>query len=355
MAERVDETIDAEEIKKQGEAETPDFERREGETDAQYRDRMTNAIGKYSGAEQRMKVPDTSDRQPKASRQKSAPIPEQRIDTKNEVPKPQPKQRTEPTKEAPKPKQTEKREPQPERGRDLSRLSKLPSEPTKIEAMRAELEAMKAKNEAARLELELKQSSIAKMQAQIDSKNAQIATGNAQLSEMKAQAISKTRDEIVNLKNERFVVLNNDGTKRFADHASGPSGGLLPKQWIGKLEGSELVHNHPSGLTPTYRGFGSSLSSVDITTAAREKMSAIRAVTPNRDYVMKPGPSGWPDEKTLKMAIKNAEVSVERELFGRVKDGKMTTTQANLLHHHRMWKKVANETGMEYITVRRSR
>jgi hypothetical protein len=48
MAERVDETIDAEEIKKQGEAETPDFDRGRGETDGEYRARVTESVARYS-------------------------------------------------------------------------------------------------------------------------------------------------------------------------------------------------------------------------------------------------------------------------------------------------------------------
>jgi len=48
MAERVDETLDQAEIAKQAQTETPDFERQEGETDTEYRNRMTEAVGKYS-------------------------------------------------------------------------------------------------------------------------------------------------------------------------------------------------------------------------------------------------------------------------------------------------------------------
>lgn len=48
MAERVDETIDADEIERQAEAETPNFERGASETDSEYRGRVTDAIAEYS-------------------------------------------------------------------------------------------------------------------------------------------------------------------------------------------------------------------------------------------------------------------------------------------------------------------
>lgn len=47
-AERVDETVDADLIAQQAEADTPDFARGPDETDTQYRNRMTEAIAEYS-------------------------------------------------------------------------------------------------------------------------------------------------------------------------------------------------------------------------------------------------------------------------------------------------------------------
>lgn len=47
-AERVDETIDADEIKAQAEAETPDFERKEDEKASAYQSRITEAVADYS-------------------------------------------------------------------------------------------------------------------------------------------------------------------------------------------------------------------------------------------------------------------------------------------------------------------
>jgi|GEM_PF-5945334 len=48
MAERVDETIDKEDIKRQADTDTPDFERKDDETDTQYRNRMTDEIQAYN-------------------------------------------------------------------------------------------------------------------------------------------------------------------------------------------------------------------------------------------------------------------------------------------------------------------
>lgn len=48
MAERVDETIDKANISQQAEANTPNFERQADETDSEYRNRMTDAVAKYS-------------------------------------------------------------------------------------------------------------------------------------------------------------------------------------------------------------------------------------------------------------------------------------------------------------------
>ncbi len=48
VAERIDETVDAEAINQQAEAETPDFDRRRGESDGEYRARVTEAVTGYS-------------------------------------------------------------------------------------------------------------------------------------------------------------------------------------------------------------------------------------------------------------------------------------------------------------------
>lgn len=48
MAERVDETIDKDSIKAQGNTPTPDFTRQANETDADYRNRMTDRVSDYS-------------------------------------------------------------------------------------------------------------------------------------------------------------------------------------------------------------------------------------------------------------------------------------------------------------------
>lgn len=48
MAERVDETIDKADIKKQADTPTPDFTRDPGETDSEYRNRMTEQVASYN-------------------------------------------------------------------------------------------------------------------------------------------------------------------------------------------------------------------------------------------------------------------------------------------------------------------
>lgn len=46
--ERVDETIDKDQIKQQADTDTPDFTRQDGETDSVYRSRVTENVAKYS-------------------------------------------------------------------------------------------------------------------------------------------------------------------------------------------------------------------------------------------------------------------------------------------------------------------
>jgi hypothetical protein len=48
MAERIDETVDKEQVKMQAEAPSPDFARDPDETDSKYRDRMTQEVAAYS-------------------------------------------------------------------------------------------------------------------------------------------------------------------------------------------------------------------------------------------------------------------------------------------------------------------
>lgn len=122
MAERVDETIDKAEIKKQAETPTPDFEKREDETPAEYRNRMTDEVARYSG---NMREDETE----------STPPPKQELDIT----------------------------PLPERGRDLSRFRQMPPEPTKTEKMQAELDAQKQKNEASRIELKSAEERVSKL------------------------------------------------------------------------------------------------------------------------------------------------------------------------------------------------
>ena len=50
VAERIDETLDADAIDKQAAAETPEFEREEGEKEGEYRARVTEAVARYSQA-----------------------------------------------------------------------------------------------------------------------------------------------------------------------------------------------------------------------------------------------------------------------------------------------------------------
>ena len=152
---------------------------------------------------------------------------------------------------------------------------------------------------------------------------------------------------------ERFIVLNADGTLRFAPYNSGPAGGNVPPDWIGKMKGSHVLHNHPSGNHPKRKGYGMSFSDSDIKAAIGQNVASMTADSAKRRYVMEPGENGWPKKRDmLKSYNRNLEI-IGRVLVKRIRQGKIDFDTANTVHLDLVWKKVSKELGMKYSVTRK--
>ncbi len=77
-------------------------------------------------------------------------------------------------------------------------------------------------------------------------------------------------------------------------------------------------------------------------------MAEIRAVSPKRDYWIKPGWSGWPKPNVLSSLYKDEAENARAKLRKQVSRGHMTVDQAQSLISHMAWKAVAKSTGMKY-------
>lgn len=153
-------------------------------------------------------------------------------------------------------------------------------------------------------------------------------------------------------KHEVFCLIDSSGNELCPRHHSGKSGGIIPAPMLKVISGNHLIHNHPSGVNiPERKGFGSSFSLTDILTAAGNNVASIRAVSPRRTYVMKPGKNGWPSKEKIRTAYKQAirEVGtllIMEEMLGRPQ------WQRNAIGAHLIWKKVAKRLKINYTFVK---
>lgn len=162
--------------------------------------------------------------------------------------------------------------------------------------------------------------------------------------------VSAVSAEIVTSENEIFCVLGPDGKELFARHTSGPSGGKVPKEWLGNMSGATFVHNHPSGLQN--HGYGRSFSMDDIRVAVSEDLKAIYAVSGRRFYKMEPGPGGWLSRATIQSAFDKHYADADDYLKKRVASGITAGWKANQMTEHLAWRRVAEELGMRYTVNR---
>ena len=166
-----------------------------------------------------------------------------------------------------------------------------------------------------------------------------------------ASRIRATARSIENEPNEVFVLLNRDGTERFPRHISGPTGGAVPKEWIGEMAGCTFVHNHPSGLSRF--GFGTSFSPEDLISTARQDLARVVAASRRRTYTMEPGPGGWLKPATIQDAFQKHDARVQLYLRDRVARGLTPGWKAEAAGAHLVWRAVAKELGMRYTVERR--
>jgi|GEM_PF-4100130 len=164
-------------------------------------------------------------------------------------------------------------------------------------------------------------------------------------------AIKKVRSEIVKEKHEIFALLDDDGNEVVEREISGENGGNLPPRFIVNAEGKTFIHNHPSGVNDG-TGFGFSLSPDDVISASKLDTKSVIAVSERRDYEMRPGKDGWPDDDEIERNFKKQYYDVRTELIQFHKRHPDAVEVINKIHFHLVWKRVAKELGMEYIVHR---
>jgi len=113
------------------------------------------------------------------------------------------------------------------------------------------------------------------------------------------------------------------------------------------FRGAILTHNHPGA---------SSFSSQDIRTSCANFLKEIRATGTFRTYIMKMKdgsnlyPDLWKDKIRDMYVIYNAEV--RRELLSRIDKGELSIPEAELLHWHEVWARVAkNISELDYSFI----
>lgn len=83
----------------------------------------------------------------------------------------------------------------------------------------------------------------------------------------------------------------------------------------------------------------------------RGTMAEIRAVSPVLRYRMGPPPGGWNEQywiTTLEPCYNRHSATVRLEFQRAVWNGTIPVENAEALHYHEVWKRVAKELGLDY-------
>lgn len=114
-----------------------------------------------------------------------------------------------------------------------------------------------------------------------------------------------------------------------------------------------LTHNHPRGWgyeANSMQRIGNSFSMQDITIAIKHDMAEIRAVTPNYTFVMRRPENGWGvGWTTALIEMGNINNTIKRDFERRLRKNTTTVKKASTVHYHILWKRFAEQYGIEYI------
>lgn len=108
------------------------------------------------------------------------------------------------------------------------------------------------------------------------------------------------------------------------------------------MKGTTLTHNHPRST---------SFSEQDISLASRCELKEIRICSKKYDYIMKPSAAGWNAEiwdKSIKPVFEQQNKDVRREFEEAISKGTMSWEDAEALHFHEVWSRVAKIIGLNY-------
>lgn len=170
------------------------------------------------------------------------------------------------------------------------------------------------------------------------------------IADLRIQDVAKS---IADLPREVFVVLERTpaGMKeKYARHLSGQYGGEIPAHW--QLAGCTLVHNHPSGIDPKNKGYGSSFSVEDVKSMLGLKLAEMVAASPKRVYRIRP-PAELPDPKKMNEAFFDATMKVGNWLNHRALNQLTPLWKLNQVRAHMIWKAFARQLGFMYTVEKR--
>lgn len=167
------------------------------------------------------------------------------------------------------------------------------------------------------------------------------------------QVIRQIEDRIRRNTTESLHALDQGGNVVFSKQGGQSSVYLSPAE-MAQLRGTMMTHNHPSGLSypaSDPRHGGNSFSPDDIGVAASVGAAEIRAVTPVWRFIMREPASGWDEQywqQVVAPSFVRHEADVRREFFQAIGNGTMTRAEAEALHFHEIWSRVAGELGLDY-------
>jgi hypothetical protein len=171
--------------------------------------------------------------------------------------------------------------------------------------------------------------------AKADSRAAAKTKGLKPLEDRVAEPVS--RHERVNANDyvENILIVGQDG-KMIVSKTGGHTGVNLTKDELDNMQDQHATatHNHPEGR---------SFSLDDVHLAVTKNLSEMRAVTSKFTHRMQPGPAGWPPDADLRAWYLDKDHEVYKDITARIDDKTLTKDEANALHHHEIWARLAAE------------
>ena len=110
---------------------------------------------------------------------------------------------------------------------------------------------------------------------------------------------------------------------------------------IRMLEAAVFTHNHP-------RNTSFSLADVDL--AWRLLIGEIRVISPRYHYSLQPPVGGWRSVtwKAIEEIVNTTYMQVKQEFEEQIAKGQISGEEADMLHWHTVWTRVAPQVGFSY-------